>query len=112
VTTICFLDNVGKALEEAHRVIGSGGSILIGFVDRESRLGRSYLKHRRENSFYKDAVFYSVGEFVDHLRNAGFSDFSFVQTIFKSLHEVKSIEPVKEGYGEGSFVVVKGVEKP
>jgi SAM-dependent methyltransferase len=111
VTTICFLDDVGKAVQEAQRVITPGGSILIGFVDRESRLGRFYLEHRHENVFYSDAVFYSVDEVVDHLRHSGFSDFIFVQTIFKSLHEVRSIEPVKEGYGEGSFVVVKGFNK-
>jgi len=112
VTTICFLDDVGKALKETWRVIIPGGCILIGFVDRESELGRFYLEHRKENVFYREAVFFSVDEIVDHLRNAGFCDFSFVQTIFKNLDELKSIEPVKEGYGEGSFVVVKGVKKP
>jgi SAM-dependent methyltransferase len=108
VTTICFLDDVGKALEEARRVITHGGCVLIGFVDRESRLGRFYLDHRYESVFYKQAVFYSVDDVVGFLVNAGFSEFTFAQTIFKSLSAIKGIEPVKEGYGEGSFVVVKG----
>lgn len=40
VTTICFLDDVQTALEEAYRVLRKGGHILIGFIDRRSWLGK------------------------------------------------------------------------
>ena len=40
----------------------------------------------------------------------GFKDISFAQTIFRDIKEIKDIEEVKEGHGEGSFVVVRGVK--
>jgi ubiquinone/menaquinone biosynthesis C-methylase UbiE len=107
VTTICFLDDVEAALKEAYRVIKANGPLIIGFVDKNSPLGKSYLKHKNESVFYKTAVFYSVDEVVCHLTEAGFSDFSFAQTIFHPLKEIRGIEPIKSGYGEGSFVVIR-----
>jgi hypothetical protein len=41
---------------------------------------------------------------------AGFKGFDFAQTIFHDLAEIKGIEPVRDGYREGSFVVVKAVK--
>ena len=110
VTTICFLDNVETALEEAFRIIKSNGSMLVGFIDRESPIGRLYQKHKEENMFYRVASFYTVGEVITHLRKAGFSNFSLAQTVFHPLPEITNIEPVKEGCGEGSFILVKAIK--
>jgi len=107
VTTICFLDDVEAALGEAWRVIKDHGSLIIGFIDKNSPLGKLYLKHRNESAFYRIATFYSVDEVINHLNRAGFRDFSFSQTIFHPLKEIEGVEPVKSGYGEGSFVVVR-----
>ena len=111
VTTVCFLDDIDLAFKETHRVLKSGGLFIIGFVDRNSPLGKLYLERKDKSAFYKDATFYSVHELVSHLKNAGFDDFSFKQTIFRPLSEIQEAEPVKDGYGEGSFVVVRGVKK-
>ncbi|MBW1851510.1 MAG: class I SAM-dependent methyltransferase, partial [Deltaproteobacteria bacterium] len=62
VTTVCFVDDISKALMEAHRVLSHGGFLIIGFVDRSSMVGQTYLSHQSENVFYKDATFFSVGE--------------------------------------------------
>jgi SAM-dependent methyltransferase len=107
VTTICFLDNVEVALKEAYRVTKLDGFLIIGFVDKQSPLGRIYLKHRNESVFYRTATFYSVDEVLWYLERARFSDFCFTQTIFRNLNEISDIEPIKNGYGEGSFVVVR-----
>ena len=108
VTTICFLDDIEKAFNEAYRVLKSGGSLIIGFIDVESPLGKFYEDHKTESKFYKYAKFYSVKEVILHMQNAHFKDFNFRQTLFHPLNELKHIEPVKKGYGEGSFVVVRG----
>ena len=108
VTTICFLDNVDKAFSEALRILKPGGRFIIGFIDKESPLGKLYQKYQQENVFYRLATFYSVDEVVQHLNKAGFKNFRFTQTIFQPLDQIKQVEPVKEGYGEGSFVVVAG----
>ncbi len=51
-----------------------------------------------------------MDEVVSCLKKAGFKGFDFTQTIFHDLAEIKGIETVREGYGEGSFVVVKAVK--
>jgi ubiquinone/menaquinone biosynthesis C-methylase UbiE len=109
VTTICFLNNIKSAFQEAHRVLKLGGCLIIGFIDKTSTIGELY-QHNKENVFYNVATFYSVEEVVFHLKKIGFKNFQFVQTIFHHLTEIKDIEHFKEGYGEGSFVVVKAVK--
>jgi len=109
VTTICFLDDVDTAFREAARVVKPAGALVIGFIAKDSPLGTQYQQHQADNVFYRVATFYAVDEVVFHLENAGFMRFTFTQTIFHSLREISEVEPVKAGYGEGSFVVIKGV---
>jgi len=98
-------------LEEIYRVLTPGGSAIIGFIDRESRIGKQYQRHKNESVFYKIATFYTVDEVVAGLRKAGFKEFAFVQTIFHGLTAVKTVEPVRLGHGEGSFVVIKAAKR-
>jgi SAM-dependent methyltransferase len=108
VTTICFVDDVDRALVEAHRVLSHKGCLIVAFVDRKSLVGQTYLDCLDENLFYKEATFFSVDEIVELMDKAGFIDLTFKQTIFKSLSETAKNEPVKSGHGEGSFVVIRG----
>lgn len=108
VTTLCFLDDVETAFAEAYRILENGGHFVIGFIDKDSRIGRLYQQNREKSLFYKVATFYSVKEIVQLLRQTGFRNISFTQTIFRDLPEITNIEPIKSGFGEGSFVVVKG----
>lgn len=110
VTTICFLDDAEKSFFEVHRILKEGGSFIVGFIDRESMIGRIYQRYKNENVFYKIATFYSVNEVLKILEKSGFHDFEFTQTIFRKLTEINSVEPVKKGHGEGSFVAVKAIK--
>jgi SAM-dependent methyltransferase len=110
VTTICFLDDVMKSFLEVNRILKKNGQFIIGFVDSNSTIGKEYEKFKEENIFYKYATFFSTDEIMTFYKKAGFSKFKTVQTIFGRLEEIKSIEPVLNGYGKGSFVVIKGVK--
>lgn len=107
VTTICFVDDASAMLKEAYRVLKQGGVLVIGFIDRNSALGQHYLAHQAENVFYRDATFFSANEVQQLLINSGFTEMGWVQTIFHPLDKIHEIEAVREGYGEGAFVVVR-----
>ncbi|WP_029688257.1 class I SAM-dependent methyltransferase [Thermoanaerobacter sp. A7A] len=106
VTTVCFVDDVLKSFKECFRVLKNSGTILIGFVDRESTIGKIYQTNKEKSLFYKEATFYSTSEIVELLYEAGFKNFNFSQTIFKKLDEIKEKEPVRYGFGKGSFIVI------
>lgn len=107
VTTICFVDDVSAMLTEAYRVLKPGGELVIGFIDRNSDLGQDYLAHQAENVFYREATFYAADEVDQLLHNTGFSGTSWVQTLSKPLQEIRDLEPLRDGRGDGAFVVVK-----
>lgn len=110
VTTICFLNDIEIAFREAYRILKANGCIIIGFIDKNSILSKLYKQHKMKNVFYKFATFYSVDEVVSYLKKAGFKSFTFAQTIFHKLADLENVELIKEGYGEGSFVVIKAIK--
>lgn len=107
VTTICFVDDLPGALAEADRILSPSGSLVIGYIDKESPVGRIYQEKKEANPFYRDAEFVSTEELLEALEAAGFSEFEFVQTIYQWLDGIDGPEPVEEGYGDGSFVGIR-----
>ncbi|MBE0569244.1 MAG: class I SAM-dependent methyltransferase [Deltaproteobacteria bacterium] len=107
VTVICFFDDVRRSFREAHRVLKPSGSLVVAFIDRESPLGRKYDERKSETTYYANATFHSAVEVERCLAEAGFRSFSFCQTIFGKHGEMEEPDPVKDGHGEGCFVVVK-----
>jgi len=107
IITICFVENPYDVIKEAKRVLRDGGKIIISIIDKNSYLGKLYQKMKEEgHRFYKYANFNSVDEMVDLLKRFNFKNFIFYQTIFKPLEDIKEVERPKEGFGEGSFVVI------
>ena len=104
VTVICFFDDLERALSEAYRVLMPRGTIIIGFIDRESYLGQEYSQRKERSKFYKDATFHSAEEVTGHLKRTGFRTFRFTQAVF--CQEAPDKNQVKNGFGEGGFVVV------
>lgn len=111
VTVICFLDDIMAAFKEAWRVLGENGAFVVAFIDKSSPLGKEYEERKQMSRFYKGATFYSVREVVSFLNHAGFKATSFRQAICEDSRGMEQIGEVREGHGEGSFVVVKAIKQ-
>jgi len=111
VTVICFVNDIYKTFTESYRVLSADGTIIIGMIDSGSPLGQVYLKHKQNSLFYKQATFYSVDRILEIMRETGFTDFSFRQTIFNDISEITDSEIDSTGYGKGLFAVINGKKK-
>ena len=107
VTTICFVDDIEASFREAARILKAHGELIVGFVDRDSSLGKIYEEHKAENVFYREATFYSAKEVLNLLSKTGFEEAEAVQTVFGSLPEIRTVQRYKQGHGEGGFVVIR-----
>lgn len=110
VTTICFVDDVLQSFKEAHRILKKNGTFIIGFVDKNSPVGKIYLENKNQSVFYKDGDFYSTDEVYRFLSETGLIIKTTLQTVFGMLNTVKEVQTPRNGYGKGSFVVIKAVK--
>lgn len=106
VTALCFVDSAATMLAQGWRVLRPGGTLVIGFIDRDSELGRAYEAHRAEDAFYRNAHFHSTAEVELLLHAAGFAVTAWAQTLTRPPAQMREIEPVRPGRGAGAFAVV------
>lgn len=109
--TVCHLENIKLAIEQAHRVLKHKGSIIIGFLDKDQSIAKEYTERRQYSTFFKNANFYTVNYIKKIVEEAGFKNLEFIQTLFGDLNTIKEVQLPKTGFGEGSFVVVKATKK-
>lgn len=107
---LSYLENPEKAFKESYRILKYGGSLLLPFIDKDSLIGKYYETKRDQSLFYKQASFYSVLELEAKLKRAGFKILAFSQTLFNDLDKITQAEPVKPGYGEGSYILIKAIK--
>jgi ubiquinone/menaquinone biosynthesis C-methylase UbiE len=106
VTTICFLEDPLQALKEIGRILRPAGKIIIGMLDKDSPLGKLYEMKKNDSKFFRYADFYTLKKVFEWLKIAGYNDIHILQTIFHKPEEITALEPIRDGYGEGLFVVI------
>ena len=106
ITTLCFLDDPKAALREVHRILKPNGRIIVAIIDKETELGRTYESMKASNKFYGEATFYSTQRVLDLLHQTGFIQSQTCQTIFSNPESMTALDPIRNGYGEGAFVVI------
>ena len=107
VTTICFVDDIYKSFQEVNRVLKDNRHFIIGYVDKNSPIGKLYLEQKSKSLFYNDAIFFETEELYEILRETGFKINNTYQTVFGNIDEINEVQHVLVGYGEGSFVVIE-----
>ncbi|MEW6608249.1 MAG: methyltransferase domain-containing protein [bacterium] len=108
IVTLCFVDNPQAVLAESKRVLKPEGKLIIGIVDKDSFLGKAY--QDKDSVFYKMARFYSAQEVIELVAAHNFKEITTIQTIFSLPENLKEIESIRQGYGEGGFVVISGIK--
>jgi SAM-dependent methyltransferase len=108
VTVLCFLADPFQAWREATRVLKPRGRLIIGLIDPDSPLGRAYEASKEKSKFYRQAKFHPVGQVLKWLADLDYNKLKTCQTIFQDAATVMVPKPVKEGHGEGVFVVIAG----
>ena len=106
VTTICFVDDPLKTIENCYKAIKKGCFLLVAFVDLNSPLGKFYEKNKEKSKFYKYAKFFTKDDIINLMKKAGFRDFECVENLYgESLANLKF--EIKKCNG-GAFKVIRG----
>ena len=100
-TVLCFCRDPSRLLAESRRVVKSGGRLVVGFIERESTLGRLYSE--KGGRFFSVARLLSFREVEEGIVKAGFRIQRVMQTLFGELSPDRFEEP-EPGWGRGSFI--------
>ncbi|NPA14116.1 MAG: class I SAM-dependent methyltransferase [Aquificae bacterium] len=105
VTTICFVDDPILSFKEIERVLKTNGTLVVGFVDKESFLGKLYEAKKTHSKFYGPATFYSTEEIIRLVENH--TNLKLVEVKQTLFGKENIFYPTEEGYGKGAFVGLK-----
>lgn len=108
IVTLCFVNSPVAVLNEAHRILKTGGKIVLGMVLRDSPWGQFYLEKKEEKHlFYQHATFYSYQEVTKLLEYTGFASEKVISTLFQKPSEVAEMEKPREGFSlDAGFTIV------
>lgn len=107
--TLCFVEDPGKVLSEAKRVLRNGGKLILGIINRESKWGEHYqTKGAEGHPLYKHARFYSVKDVAAMIEDAGLTIEAFSSTLCQPPSEMPREEVVHDRLVEDAgFVCIR-----
>ncbi len=73
MTVVCFLDDVAQSCKEAFRVIRSGGTLVVAFMEKDGEVALRERTRKPAGRFLHYAEFLTAEQVMAALTNAGFS---------------------------------------
>jgi len=123
---LSYVGDPKRVLEEAYRILKYGGYAVVACVPAESSYGMLYKlaelkggwdhpylkriapKHPYPIEFVREARWCTVEEASEWLKEAGFVDLRFAQTLTRHpKHSDNSVEQAVEGHERGDYVAIK-----
>ncbi len=106
VTTICFVKDPLKTIQNCYKALKKGGYLLVAFVDLNSPLGRMYEKNKHRSKFYAPATFFTKEDIINLMKKTGFRNFECKENLYGDSLENLKFE-INDCNG-GAFKVVRG----
>jgi SAM-dependent methyltransferase len=108
VTTICFVKNPLKTIQNCYKALKNGGYLLVAFVDLNSLLGKKYEKNKHNSKFYSTATFFTKQDIIDLMKKAKFENFKCVENLYGDSFDNLTFQ-INQCNG-GAFKVIKATK--
>lgn len=111
ITTLCFVQDMRRALTEAYRVLRPCGCCIIGLLPLDSPLGQATQAQAASDLFFKHAHLRTKSEVFDTLEVAGFTLEGTSQTLLGEPGGFEICDPTQDqGHDHGSFVGIRAIK--
>jgi ubiquinone/menaquinone biosynthesis C-methylase UbiE len=109
IVTLCFVQSPLYVLKEAKRVLKRNGSIIMGFVPKDSPWGEFYQeKKKMGHPFYSHAIFYSRKDLEKMLCKCEMRISKIRSTLLQRPQENRRIETPIDGFlKEAGFLCIE-----
>jgi ubiquinone/menaquinone biosynthesis C-methylase UbiE len=108
IFVIEFVDDRVSFLVEAVRTIKPKGALILGFIDKDSPWGQYYARDPSSRRHFHPP---SPATILDIFKKIGLEFREARQTLFQPPPDLIEKEQPKPGFGQGGFVVLKGVKR-
>ncbi|MDH7593483.1 MAG: class I SAM-dependent methyltransferase [Methanomicrobiales archaeon] len=85
-----FIEDVGRTISEAFRVLRPGGVLIFTVIEMDSPLGQELVNDAESRLFFESARFRGDVTLKKELRDAGFARIEVVQVVFEDYGEKAS----------------------
>ncbi|MEZ0394346.1 MAG: methyltransferase domain-containing protein [Desulfurococcaceae archaeon] len=112
IVTLCFVDDPERVLDEAHRILRDGGSVIACIVPADSEWGAYYKElGKRGHRFYSKARFYTREEVARMLDKAGFVVVESKGVLSFSPRDTPAFEEPSDNVEGKGFVCIRAVKR-
>ena len=74
MTVICFLDDPQTVFREVCRVLVPGGTLIVGFIEKDCEIATQYRHEKTKGRFLQFARFLTENEVIRFCYDAGFTE--------------------------------------